>query len=561
LAVYFPWLPAERLIRTRVAPPDTAFALTEKQKGAMRLVALSQPAHLLGLSPGLALADARARVPELAAFDYDHAADAALLERLAEACLRYTPKVMLDPPKGLLLDITGCAHLFEKPSPLQGGGLGGGAVRIAHSPQAPSPLRLGIKDTKSHCLSPEGERLLAADLRKRLTAGGYSATFAFSTSSDAAMALAIYGLDEGQVARLPVSALRCDPAVHHALRRAGLSHIGDLASRPRTVLASRFGEKVTQQLARLLGEIDSPIIPRRSRPDIHCEVRFAEPIGHAESVRRAMTELAEDAIRQLSERGEGARAVEVALYRCDGAISQLGIETAAPTRDVALIMRLFAERIDALRDPLDPGFGYDQITLYIRAAEPLNADQSDFESSAAKAREELAALLARLATRLGPECVTRWQMLDSHVPEGVFIDGAAINSGLCKHRSPEPVEGRLAEKRPSTGSGLRFNFTEPNPLTRPLLLLDPPEAVKAIAEVPDGPPYRFRWRGSQHRVVQHEGPERIAMPWWDGRRKEARLTRDYYRVEDDNGHRFWLFRHGLYEEKPDPDWYVHGLFA
>jgi protein ImuB len=520
LAVYFPWLPAERLIRTRAAPPDTAFALTEKQKGAMRLVALSQPAHLLGLGPGLALADARARVPELAAFDYDHAADAALLDRLAEACLRYTPKVMLDPPRGLLLDITGCAHLFEK-----------------------------------------GESGLAADLHKRLTTGGYSATIAFSASSDAAMALAIYGLEEGQVARLPVSALRCDPAVHHALRRAGLNHIGALASRPRTVLASRFGEKVTHQLARLLGEIDSPIIPRRSRPKIHCEVRFAEPIGHAESVRRAMTELAEDAIRQLSERGEGARAVEVALYRCDGAISQLGIETAAPTRDVALIMRLFAERIDALCDPLDPGFGYDQITLHIRAAEPLNADQSDFESSAAKAREELAALLARLATRLGSECVTRWQMLDSHVPEGVFIDGAAINSGLCKHRSPEPVEGRLAEKRPSTGSGLRFNFTEPNPLTRPLLLLDPPEAVKAIAEVPDGPPYRFRWRGSQHRVVQHEGPERIAMPWWDGRRKEARLTRDYYRVEDDNGHRFWLFRHGLYEEKPDPDWYVHGLFA
>jgi protein ImuB len=485
----------------------------------MRLVAVSQPAHLMGLSGGLALADARARVPKLLAFDYDQTADDALLERLAEACLRYTPKVMLDRPQGLLLDITGCTHLFEK-----------------------------------------GESELAGDLQHRLTSGGYTASFAFSASSNAAMALAIHRLDEGQVARLPVSALRCDPAVHHALRRAGLNHIGDLASRPRTILASRFGEKVTHQLARLLGEIDSPIIPRRSRPDILCEVRFAEPIGHTESVRSAMAELAMDAIRQLSERGEGARALEVALYRCDGMISRLGIETAAPTRDVVLIMRLFAERIDMLRDPLDPGFGYDQIALHIRAAEPLNADQSDFESSAAKAREELAALLARLATRLGPECVTRWRMLDSHVPEGVFIGGAAINSGLYKHRSPEPVEERFSARHPSTGSGLRFNFTEPNP-SRPLLLLDPPEAVDAIAEVPDGPPYRFRWRGTQHRITQHEGPERIVMPWWDGRRKEARLTRDYYRVEDDTGHRFWLFRHGLYEEKSDPDWYIHGLFA
>ena len=502
----------------------------------MRLIAVSQPAHLLGLGAGLALADARARVPELLAFDCDRAADDASLERLAEACLRYTPKVMLEPPRGLLLDITGCAHLFEKPSPLQGGGLGGGAVRIAKSLQAPSPLRLGIKDTKSHSLSPEGERELAADLHNRLTSGGYSAAFAFAVSSDAAMALAIYGLDERQVARLPVSALRCDPTVHHALRRAGLNHIRDLASRPRTVLASRFGEKVTHQLARLLGEVDSPIIPRRSQPTILCEVRFAEPIGHADSVRGAMAELAVDAIRQLRERGEGARAVEVALYRCDGLISRLGIETAAPTRDVALIMRLFAERIDALRDPLDPGFGYDQITLHIRTTEPLNVDQSDFEGSAVKAREELAALLARLATRLGPDRVTRWQILDSHVPELVFADAAILQSSPSK---------------------IREDFVP----SRPLLLLDPPEAVKAIAEVPDGPPYRFRWRGTQHRVTQHEGPERIAMPWWEGRRKEARLTRDYYRVEDSDGHRFWLFRQGLYEEKSDPDWYVHGLFA
>ncbi len=491
----------------------------------MRLIAVSQPAHLLGLGAGLALADARARVPELLAFDCDRAADDALLERLAEACLRYTPKVMLEPPRGLLLDITGCAHLFDKPLPFRGG-VGVGAISLVQSsPTSPNPN-----------LSPKGEGLLAADLHNRLTSGGYSAAFAFAVSSDAAMALAIYGLDEGQVARLPVSALRCDPTVHHALRRAGLNHIRDLASRPRTVLASRFGEKVTHQLARLLGEVDSPIIPRRSQPTILCEVRFAEPIGHADSVRGAMAELAVDAIRQLGERGEGARAVEVALYRCDGLISRLGIETAAPTRDVALIMRLFAERIDALRDPLDPGFGYDQITLHIRATEPLNVDQSDFEGSAVKAREELAALLARLATRLGPDRVTRWQILDSHVPELVFADAAILQSSPSK---------------------IRENFVP----SRPLLLLDPPEAVKAIAEVPDGPPYRFRWRGTQHRVTQHEGPERIAMPWWEGRRKEARLTRDYYRVEDSDGHRFWLFRQGLYEEKSDPDWYVHGLFA
>ena len=242
LAAYFPWLPAERLIRANTAPPDTPFALVEKQKGAMRLVALSQAAHLLGLVPGLPLADARARVPELLAFDHDPAADAALLGRLAEACLRYTPRVMVAPLQGLILDISGCHHLYD------------------------SNLS-------------RAEKWLSDDLARRLGETRLTVRIACATASDAALALATFGLEEDAVHRLPVVALDCAPAVHHALQRAGLNHIGDLASRPRTILASRFGEDVTYRLARLLGEVDSPIIPRRSRPAVLCEARFAEPIG------------------------------------------------------------------------------------------------------------------------------------------------------------------------------------------------------------------------------------------------------------------------------------------
>jgi protein ImuB len=392
---------------------------------------------------------------------------------------------------------------------------------------------------------------------------------ACATASDAALALATFGLEEDAVHRLPVVALDCAPAVHHALQRAGLNHIGDLASRPRTILASRFGEDVTYRLARLLGEVDSPIIPRRSRPTVLCEARFAEPLAHSDSVRMVLADLAGQAVRELEERGEGARAVEARLYRCDGAVSRLTIETAAPTRDTALIMRLFAERIEALRDPLDPGFGYDSIALEITAANPLAADQHDFEASASRAREQLAALLARLATRLGPERVTRWQAVDSHVPEGVFTSSP---STCDRERDRAKRGGGVARKAGGLTSATPPSFATQMPPphrrsmgrienSRPLLLLDPPEAIEAIAEVPDGPPYRFRWRGSQHRVARHEGPERIAMPWWDGRHKEARLTRDYYRVEDSDGRRFWLFRHGLYDEKPDPRWYMHGLFA
>lgn len=518
--------------------------------------------------PGLALADARARVPELMAYDTNPAADAALLERLADACLHYTPRVQIDPPQGLLLDITGCAHLFAKPSPFQ-------AVSLAQGLQSPSPLRLDIEDAKSRCLSPSGEREIARDLLQRLVRAGYSAAYAFSPSADAAMALATHGLEEGQVARLPVSALRCDPKVHQALRRAGLTHISDLADRPRTMLAARFGEDMTRLLARLLGEIDTPIIPRRTVPPVSCEVRFAEPVAHLDSIRAILASLADEAVVQLREQGLGARKIEAILFRCDGQKRALSIETAAPTRNVPLIMRLFDERIDALNDPLDPGFGYDQVMLAIAASEPLHADQHDFSGSATKAWEELAALLARLATRLGPERVTRWQAMESHVPERVFTDAAVLRSSPNGGRGPaKRMEGHRSRFLPSEGwenlhmplhhrtlSGAPPSRSgEELPPIRPLLLLDPPEAVEAIAEVPDGPPYRFRWRGSQHRVARHEGPERIALPWWQGKGSD-RLTRDYYRVEDVEGRRFWLFRHGLYNEKADPGWYLHGLFA
>jgi protein ImuB len=466
----------------------------------MRLVAVSQPAHLLGLTPGLPLADARARAPDLPAFDYDPGSDAGLLAQLADSCLRYTPRVMTQSLQGLILDVSGCHHLYDS--------------NLSHA-----------------------EKWLITDLSLRLRRAGLTARLAYSPSVDAALALAIYGLEEGQVRQLPVAALACDPAVHHALRRAGLKYIGDLASRPHNILAARFGETVTHQLARLLGEMDTPIIPRRALPIVRSEARFAEPTAHADSVRRVLAALVEECISQLGERSEGARRVEVSLFRCDGQIAKLAIETAAPTRDPALLMRLFTERIDSLSDPLDPGFGYDEIMLEVNVTEPLRAIQTSIDDREAQAQEALAALLARLSTRLGPERVTCWRHGDTHVPEGAFSS--------CPSTCSKPA---VAPARLSL-------------VSRPLLLLNPPQPIDAIAEVPDGPPYRFRWRGTQHRVVRHEGPERISMPWWEGRKKEARLTRDYYRVEDEEGRRFWLFRHGLYEEKPDPRWYMHGLFA
>lgn len=466
----------------------------------MRIAACDSAALGLGLTPGTALADARARVPELAVFDHDPAADTDLLGWLADGCERYTPACMLDLPQGLLLDITGCEHLFGD------------------------------------------EARLAKDLKTRLRRHGLSCRLALGATPDSARAKAKYA--KAAIGHLPVEALDGGDKVHQALRRAGLKSIGDLAKRPRTPLAARFGKAVVVKLARLLEEEDPRIIPRRSLPAIHAAQNFAEPISRTNDVLVSIEQLAGQAAVQLRERGQGGRRFEVSLFRSDGHVARLGIDTGGPTRDAGLLMRLIRERIDALADPLDPGFGYDMIRLAIPLAETLNSVQVGLEQKV-DADAEAAALIDRLSVRLGVGRVRHFQARNSHMPERAGLECAA-QSGASNGMWSKPEPGE--------------------PAMRPFRLFEAPQLVEVIASIPDGPPRQFRWRRVVHQIVRYEGPERIAAEWW--RRRGGHepgaggLTRDYYRVEDSEGRRFWVFRHGLYgREKNDPDWYLHGVFA
>jgi protein ImuB len=317
LALNLPWLPAERAITSGIAPPDRPFVLVEKHCGAQRIAALSPRTIPLGLEPGLPLADARGRVPDLLAFPYDAQTDRQALDRLVRQCITYTPSAAAEPPQGLMLDITGCAHLHG------------------------------------------GEEALRRTLVSRLAEQGYSACVAIADTPDAARALARFG--GGDVRALPVVALNVDAEAHLALRRAGFRTVGELAALPSAPLAARFGEGLPVLLARLLGREDPHIVPEHSIDPIRVERRFAEPIGRHDDVLATIADLAEEAARRLNERGEGARALVVRLHRSDGHVARLTVETGAPTRDTAQLLRLIRERIDSLADPLDPGFGYDMI--------------------------------------------------------------------------------------------------------------------------------------------------------------------------------------------------------
>ncbi len=534
-----------------------------REKAALRLAAVNAAAAALGLAPGMALADARARHPDLAVAEADPAAERALLAAAADLSDRYTPLVALDPPDGLFLDVTGCAHLFG------------------------------------------GEAAMARDLAARLARFGLAARLAVAATPGAAWAVARCGLggeggetgrwvlptgeERTALAALPVAALRLAPATVGALARAGLTRIGDLAELPRPPLAARFGAGLLARLDQALGRADEALLWRRPPPVHAVERVFAEPIVSERDVLVAAERLAARLAEMLAANEEGARGLELTLFRVDGAVHRLTVGTSRPLRDPAVVRRLLAEKLARL-DDLDAGYGFDRARLAALSVAPLPPEQAAFEaglaglSGDAAAEEDLARLVDRLAARLGPERVTRLVAGDSHLPERAAAAVPVVAAGLS-----EPPAPALAPSPSGAGGGLVRGAARPGPGTpvqqdalppaarppealqhgtlqqdtrhpRPARLFVRPEAVEVVAEVPDGPPARFRWRRVEHRVLAAEGPERIAAEWWrDG---PAAPTRDYFRVETTEGRRLWLYREGLYgRETAHPNWYVHGLFA
>lgn len=514
LALWFPFLPTDRLrredpdrcARTPGTPPDAPLVLAGKRRGALTLRAVDARALAVGLTPGLTLADARVRQPDLIVADMDELADRRWLGRLARRCIRWSPRVMAVSPDGITLDITGCAHLFG------------------------------------------GEAGLTAEVEEAMAVCGMTARLAVASTPEAAQALARHAPlsadDERQAIRaLPVVALGLEEEALVALRRAGLKSIGDVAAHPSASIAARFGMEAVTALRRLTGEEQAPTASLPQPAPLHFERRFAEPTGHQASVAACFCDLLEEAVGELEQRDLGGRRFRLELRRSDGVTYALDIATGEPTRDPALVLRLFDERIEMLSDPLDPGFGYDSIRLAIATAEPLVTTQPALDG-AERDERTIAELIDRLSTRLGPHSLVRLIPQDSHIPEQAQLAVPAI-------------EQRMPARWPSSPAG--------EPPMRPLFLFDPPHRIEVIAEVPDGPPHRFRWRCKLHEVRLYEGPERIAAEWWRHKGGEHHgrggLTRDYYRIEDVRGRRYWVFRHGLYDEKPDPRWYLHGLFA
>ena len=342
---------------------------------------------------------------------------------------------------------------------------------------------------------------------------------------------------------MPVAALGLEEADAADMARAGLRRIGDLAMRPRAPIAARFGVEVLAKLDALNGLERDAISPRFAAPDFCAERRFASPIAHVDAVMATLARLADDLVVLLERQAKGARLVELMLYRVDGDVRRIRVGAGRPLNEARAIARLFVERLaGGAEDEIDAGFGVDLMRLSCLVAEPLEPSQREWERAfEAERAAKLADLLDRLSARLGPSRVTRQTLVDAHIPEQAVAAAPA-------------VRGEMRAR----GEGLGLYLPAEAP-SRPLRLFERPEPIEALAEVPDGPPLRFRWRRVLHEVAAIEGPERIAAPWW--RRLDA-PTRDYFRAEDVSGRRYWLYREGLYgRETQRAKWFLHGVFA
>ncbi|NND49375.1 MAG: DNA polymerase Y family protein, partial [Rhizobiales bacterium] len=338
--------------------------------------------------------------------------------------------------------------------------------------------------------------------------------------------------------------LGLDSATLSRLAVMGLRRIGDLARFGRAKLRLRLGAKAMGRLDAVMGWRSAPLSPIAEPVPIRVMRRFAEPITAMTAVETTLSALAPALEAELDKHSEGARRLTLTLFRVDGAACALTVTAAAPLRAADRIIRLFRDRLSRLEGGLDPGFGFDLITLEACVAEPLGERQ---ENALGSPQDHAAAapLIDRLNGRLGLEAVRRLKPAASHIPERavLFVPAAGIDG------RPDWEDEPWQTDQWGAGAG--------EPLARPLALLPAPEPIEAMAEVPDGPPLRFVWRRIAHRVIAADGPERIAGEWW----RERAPTRDYYRLEDENGRRFWVYRSGLYErETTTPRWYMHGLF-
>ncbi len=504
VSIFLPHFAMERWEKTERqkgnAPPDEVpLVLAVEGRHGPVIHGVNRAAQEAGMTSGARVVDMRALCPDLQVVYGNPEGDAAALDRLALWAQRWCPWSRTDGANGLILDTTGSDHL-----------MGGEAAML---------------------------RRMEADLASL----GVSAQLAVAPTWGAAWALARFGpvratcpeedLTEA-VAPLPVASLRLGDETVLLLHRLGLKRIGDLARIPRLSLTRRFARASAAdnpliRLDQMMGKLAEPVSGVSALPPVRAIRRLAEPILDPTPY---VADLCRDICTDLDRLGQGCRGVRLSVFHTDGQVARVSAATSHPSREPAHLAGLFADKLERI----DPGFGFDLILLEADGLEELQEAQVRLDGAAEDALN-LAHLIDRLSSRLGAKAITRPAPRESHLPERAQAWVSAM------------------DEMPETPA--------PPPQDRPLRLLDTPEEIRVLYAVPEGPPAQFIWRRQTLQVARYAGPERIAPEWW--RDKPGTRLRDYFKIEDQTGRRFWLYREGLLEDGRGaaPRWFLHGMFA
>ncbi len=494
----------DRLLRANAASAERPLALYAKAGNAFALTAVDARAEAGGLRVGMALADARAMLPHAQMQEADEAADAALLEHIAAWCEQFSPCIVLDPPNGIFLDIDGCAHLFG------------------------------------------GEAALLSTALQKLKAQSFCVRGAIAPNPGAAWALARFGQTPivephallQALAELPIAALRLAPEAEALLKRLGLQRIGQIAQAPRAPFAARAGQQAMRRLDCVMGRTREALSPRRPPPPVFALRRLIEPIVTLDAILIVTADLCADLCARLDQTGDGVRLLRLHLFGFNREVRSVELGFSHPERAPATLLRLWRERLAAVAENFDAEAGFEAMRLDAAEIAQIVLRPTDLAPQAGRDRQAEARLIDTLSVRLGAENVVRLAPCEAHAPERASSWRATLAA---------PAHSCSPATAPAD-----------NVMRRPLTLFARAQPIEVLAETPDGPPLRFRWRRVAHDVARAEGPERIAPNWL--RAPHAR-ARDYYRVEDREGRRFWLYREGLYDEETPPLWFLHGLFA
>jgi protein ImuB len=494
VTIWFPYLLTDWVCRRKPELAGRPFVIAAPDHGKMIIIATNPEASSKGVRKGMAVADARVFIPNLHVFNHRPGLTERLLQQIAEWCIRYTPIVSVDLPAGLILDVSGCPHLWG------------------------------------------GEQMYLTEISRRFTGMGYTTRMGMADTIGAAWALAHFGKNETVVGTgaqldallcLPPASLRPELSTTERLEKLGLRKISDIIHMPRPALRRRFGQAFLLRIDQALGnadEIIQPVIPLKAYQE---RLPSPEPIVTATGIVIALQYLLETMCKRLQLEEKGLRTAIFKGYRVDGKMESITVGTNRPSHSVQHLFKLFEFKIASL----EPATGIELFVLEAGKVEPVTVIPGAlWKKTNGLEDQPVAELLDRVAMRIGTNRIHRYLPAEHYWPERSFRPAVSLD---------EPMT-------------INWKFEMP----RPVQLLSDPEKIEVTAPIPDYPPMLFRYKGTLHKIIKADGPERIEQEWW----LQQGQHRDYYSVEDEKGQRYWLFRSGHYSDQ-NYQWFIHGFFA